>query len=153
MDQISKILDTILEDGVLLDPTLVKQSVEEEMYRKNNLFLKIPDGFYDDAKYKVELVITGENVDVGSKIETFKTILQLIASNPTMLVDPAIRAVLNKVVSLTGENLDAIVGKMMAPMAQMTGGGRAPNMSENVPGIKKELPLLTSQPGTEEAKL
>lgn len=147
-----RMLDEVMNRGLLPDHVFLRQSVEEEMNRRNNLFLKIPDSYYDGIKYKVELVITGESVDVGSKIETLKTVLQLVASNPALINEPATRSILNRVVSLTGENLDSIVGKMISqvPMGQKN---QVPNLKNQESGLKKEMPLLTSQPGTEESKI
>ncbi len=56
--------------------------------------IKIPANFYENIKHKVELVITGESVNLGSMIETLTTLLQTIATNPGVLQDPNTRKIL-----------------------------------------------------------
>lgn len=66
------------------------------------LFFKLPGSAYTDAKYKFDLDITGESVDLPAKIETLKSLYQsLMAVGDTKRAE----AVLNTIAALAGINM------------------------------------------------
>jgi hypothetical protein len=85
----------------------VKTLLEEAYKQKSHLYIDVPDSFYDNMKNHCELVITGEEIDIPSKLGTFSTLYQTLVQ----VGDPRSEQVLNKIMQLTGENLEAIVGK------------------------------------------
>jgi hypothetical protein len=50
--------------------------------------IEIPESFYENLKYKIDIVITGEQIDLASKLTLSQMAMQLIGSNPTILQDP-----------------------------------------------------------------
>ena len=102
-----QIFDAFMSDKPIPDPDAFKQMIEESYADKSHIYLEIPDKVYDDAKHHCELVITGEEIDVASKIQTYTTLYQTMLQSG----DPRSEQMLSKVVSMTGENVEAIVGK------------------------------------------
>ena len=100
----------------------IKARALQEIERRPFLFVQIFKEMYKNMKYHLELVITGEEVDIASKIETWKNIFQIISANPMALVDQNSRNVLKKVAGLAGENIDSVLSSIpMQPMGQPMG--------------------------------
>jgi len=66
--------------------------------------INIPKGYYDNLKYKIDVVITGEQIDIASRMTTLQTLFQIIGSNPSVLQDKRTRRILYKLVDLAGFN-------------------------------------------------
>lgn len=143
------IKDEVLKNGRFPDVNLIRMKVEEEVNSRKFLFIKVLEDFYDDIKFKTDLVITGESVNIETKLEGYKTILQMLMANPAMLQDPNMRPLINKALAMTGENLDALVGRPVLP--QMTapagGGGQIPQRS----AFAQEESRLTATPGGQQS--
>lgn len=84
----------------------IRVNVEEQVNARKELFVKFPQGFYDGIKHSVDLVITGESVDVPKKIETLTNLFNVLAQRQ----DPRADVVLEKIIALTGENMEALAG-------------------------------------------
>lgn len=109
-----RIFEWALSDGTdLPNFDLVKSLIEDEMKKKSHLQITIPNDYYDTIKHHMELTVTGEEVDVNAKIQTLTTLYQSLVAKG----DPRADQVLDKIMSYTGENLEAILGT--APQAQM----------------------------------
>jgi hypothetical protein len=65
-------------------------------------FFEVPDSFYDEAQFSMDLVVTDEQIDLGQKLETISTLIQLIGSNPAILEDPRLKAMIYATMSLAG---------------------------------------------------
>jgi phage pi2 protein 07 len=102
-----QIFDAYMKDEPMPDPGALRQLIEDSYSQKTHLYPKIPDKFYDTVKHHVELVITGEEVNVSSKIQTYTTLYQSLAQQG----DPRAEQMLQRIVGMTGETLEAIVGK------------------------------------------
>lgn len=87
---------------------VVKSFIGEEINKSSHLFVTIPDKFYDEIKHHIELVITGEEIDVNAKIQSLTTLYQSMVAKG----DPRADQILDKIMAYTGENLEAILGKM-----------------------------------------
>ena len=131
-----RIKKAILEEGILPDPVSIRAEVEKEITSRKHLFFEIKKEMYEDIEYKVDLVITGEQVDVATKLTTYQTILQLIGQNPQIVADPSMRKILGRIVALTGDNLDAMIGKATPQMGGQMG---APGMAQG--GLNNVAPL------------
>ncbi len=79
---------------------ILKAITKEKM--KSQKDIKIPAKFYDNLKYKIDIVITNEQVDMTSRLTTLQTVLQIIGSNPTILKDPRTRKIFYKLLDLSG---------------------------------------------------
>ena len=79
---------------------ILKAIVQEQI--KGIKDIKIPKGYYDNLEYKIDVVITSEQIDTASRLTTLQTILQILGSNPTILKDPRTRKVFYKLIDLAG---------------------------------------------------
>lgn len=66
--------------------------------------VEIPDSFYDDLKIKLDIVITGESMNIQAKMQSLQFLFQIIASNPAVLQDPMSRKTLSRMLGLSGIN-------------------------------------------------
>lgn len=80
-------------------------------------FVDVMRGYYDDAKFHMELDITGQAIDTKTELETMKTVFQTVGSNPGILADPNMMRLLELMVSRTGKTMKEWVGniKPVAP--------------------------------------
>jgi len=60
--------------------------------------------FYDDIKYKIDIQITGEQIDIAGISQTIDTMIMMLGQNPGVLDDPRIRKMLYKRIDLLGLN-------------------------------------------------
>ena len=85
------------EERRILEAT-VKQEVE------NAKEIVIPADFYKDLKYKIDILITAEQIDMAAKLTTLQTVLQIIGSNPTILEDKRTKKIFYRLLDLAGIN-------------------------------------------------
>lgn len=108
-----RIMDWALSDNLEVpDFEEWKQVIEQSYQEKPHLFFEMPDNVYDQAKHHVELTLTGEEIDVRAEIDTLTPIYQTMVQSG----DPRAEQVLSRVMSLTGKNLEATLGKKPASM-------------------------------------
>jgi len=84
------------------DQWAIRKGLQAEILKNGEL--EVPKGFYDDLKYKIDIIITGEQVDTAAKMTTLQTMFQMLGSNPTILKDKRIRKIFYKMVDLAGFN-------------------------------------------------
>src|SRR3990167_9492339 len=77
------------------------KSIEKESIGKLKE-IEIPKDYYKDLKYKIDIILTNEQIDVSARLTTLQTILQIIGSNPTILREPRTRKVFYKMIDLAG---------------------------------------------------
>lgn len=135
------LLDYATKTGTIPSDAAIK--MEQYMYKeglkkKKDIDLEIPEGFYSDVNYGLDITITGEEVDVGAKLQTLQNAMMTIASNPAMLTMPPLRTIFFKALQLAGFSpveLDLIEKQasevnpqeMMMQQAMAGGGGAAPS--------------------------
>jgi hypothetical protein len=89
--------------------------------------LKIPRGFYRDAKYVVDVNVTNEQIDSGSITQTLMTTLQILGTNPAIVQNPQTRGILFKMLAMAGVSpvdLDLLEQEMgNKPTAELPQGG------------------------------
>ncbi len=83
---------------------LIRMQVKDKLKGQKNRYLKIPDGFWKNAKYYVDIDITGESMDSGTKANVLNLALQIIGTNPGVTQNPATRSILFNILSLGGVN-------------------------------------------------
>lgn len=64
--------------------------------------MKIPSRFYDNLAYKIDVVITNEQIDTAARLTTLQSILALLASNPGILQNPTTKRIFFNAVELSG---------------------------------------------------
>jgi hypothetical protein len=109
--------------------------------------MTIPKDMYEDLKYKVNIVITGEEIDTQSKLTTLQTVLQILGSNPTILQDKQTRRVFNQMLDLSGinpmniESSDTPTLQGAASQLAQRGGSIAAPAPAGVGAIKSQTTL------------
>jgi len=81
---------------------LLRMQVKDKLKGKKQRFLKIPKNFWKNAKYMVDINITGESSDVSVKSQLVQMVLQIAGTNPMALQDPTSRSLIFKLLSLGG---------------------------------------------------
>lgn len=89
-----------LQNGQAVDVSTI-QSTLQPFTEIGVLYFDRPKQSYADVKYKFQLTVTGEEVDVPKKMETLKTIYQIFKQDG----DPRAEKVLNRLAALSGENI------------------------------------------------
>jgi len=69
---------------------------------KSQKTLEIPDTYYDNMKYKVQIDITGEGIDTNNKVNSLLYLVGQIGSNPNMLKDPVIKGMISEAMNFLG---------------------------------------------------
>lgn len=110
-----RINEFMSSDKRIPDLNMLKLEIEEEIKNKDVIEFTIPDQIYDNAKVYMKLNITGEDMDVNSKITTLTTIWQDLNAKG----DPRADTVLDRIIALTGDNLEAIIGVQQQALQQI----------------------------------
>jgi len=81
---------------------ILEAIIKEEV--DNAKEIVIPADFYKDLKYKIDILITSEQIDMASRLTTLQTVLQIIGSNPTILEDKRTKKIFYRLLDLAGIN-------------------------------------------------
>ena len=81
---------------------ILKTITKENVKKGKEKSVTIPKGFYEDIKYKIDIDIVGEAMDVRLKSANLFAILQAITADPTMLQDPTKRKMLFTIMEAGG---------------------------------------------------
>ena len=97
----------------------------KDMIKKmENVSVKIPNRAYDDAKNRMDITITGENIDVSAKSSVLQTAMQIAGTNPAVFQTEPMRTILLKFLSLGGYTLnDLNIPPATSQNAQLPQGG------------------------------
>lgn len=76
----------------------------DELKGKESLSILIPDSAYNDAKFRMDITVTGESVDISAKSSVLQIALQIVGSNPMILQDETTRTILFKFLEMGGVN-------------------------------------------------
>ncbi len=126
----------------------IKAVISKKVGEKDIL---IPNDFYKDLKYSIDIVITGQDRDLRMQAANMAMILQTLVADPTVLTDPAKRKVFGKQLEAVGLNIHDIVSEDMSPeqiigqkVGEQKGGGisrpNIPQVAAN-PGMGGDMSL------------
>lgn len=132
------ILNEVRKTGFLPSPFKLDDlelRIKERRSKEKNAYVEVSDDMYENAQYIVDVITTGEQVDVGQKSQVYTLALQIVGSNPTILQNPVTRNVFFKLMELGGispvefANMEMEQTTNQQPMAQ--GGSVAlPQMAQ-----------------------
>jgi len=110
---------------------------------KSTKSLEIPKGFYDDLKYKIDVIVTGEQLDVAARLTTLQTLMTIVGSNPTILQDPITRRFLFQMMDLAGVNPAGMEGEPMdlGGTVQAAVAGSMPKISKSTSPNQISVPV------------
>jgi len=95
---------------VQLDVQATKESVQGELAEQGNVRSFVPsevsdlewEKYFEGMVWESEVDVTGEASATQSHMTTLTTVLQTIATNPSVLTDPNAKMLFNKILSMTG---------------------------------------------------
>jgi len=121
------------------DVMKIEQEVRTKMAEKRFIGVDLPEKLWNTLKVSTQLVITGESVNLEKRLETLTNLYNsLLQVNP-----PAAEKVLSKIMALTGENYDTLVGvKPMTQQNQALQGTGMPQGGSPIATGKKEDALM-----------
>jgi hypothetical protein len=104
-----RFFDIILKTGKIPDQKLLDLLKEVEMARleqdkEQQAF--IPSGFYKDAKYDIDIEITGESKDVRVVAANLLSALQAMGTDPSLLTDPTKKKIFGKYLEMGGISIE-----------------------------------------------
>lgn len=117
----------------------MEATITDGVNKNKELLLTIPESFYQDLKYKIDIDITSESVDVRTKAATLFAAMQAITADPTILQDPTKRSIFMDWLEQGGVNISDIQAPKQTDMNSLinntpgrAGGGiSAPSMPQN----------------------
>ena len=126
---------------------VLKTTVRKTIKKGKEKLVKIAKGFYDDVRYKIDIVITGEAMDTRTMAANLFAILQAITADPSMLQDPTKKKILFQYMEQGGLNpYDFDMSSEEAPGAPQL-QGRAGG------GVSKPAIAQTPISGTQQSTL
>jgi len=81
---------------------IMKSIAGETVKQGKEKLITIPKGFYKNLKYKIDIIITGEQEDSRVKAANLQMALQLYSSNPQILEDPIGKKIFYKMLEKGG---------------------------------------------------
>lgn len=91
--------------GLMPDLSVIqteKKKVLDKLRKRKDIFFSVVEAAYDDVKAKVDVIITGESMNVGAMTNTLQVAMQMIGGNPQLLQDRPTRTIFFKLLALTG---------------------------------------------------
>lgn len=79
---------------------LMQSLAEREV--KNIKEIDIPEDFYKNIKYKVDVLITNEQVDTAARMATLQGVLGILSTNPNVTKDPKTKKIFFELLNLSG---------------------------------------------------
>jgi len=84
--------------------------LQKELIQKtgSKRFIQVPDDYFKDAEFDVDILITGEQLNKAATFESISNILATVGSNPAILQDPIMNKLFAKVVELAGVGISPV---------------------------------------------
>lgn len=84
----------------LAEIEVFKIIIGEKVKKEKELI--IPEGHYDNLKYRLDVNITGEQLNMAARLNFIQVVLQIIGSNPTLLQDPRTKKLMSQLMEAGG---------------------------------------------------
>lgn len=94
----------------------IRKSVNAEILKNEKMTM--PKGVYENLKFKMNIVITGEEIDIQSKQSVGQVIIQTLNANPNILRDSLLRRAFFKVLNWMG--VSPLEFGLSEPLQEMT---------------------------------
>ena len=97
------VADFIKKNGIIPDfqmRQMLKTITREKVIKEKDI--EIPDDYYKNIKYKLDIIMTMESIDVTAKMNTLQTIITIVGQNPTILQDKRTRKIFYKLIDMAG---------------------------------------------------
>jgi len=124
---------------------LMKIMISEKVKSGNEKMIVIPNKFYENLKYKIDIVITGEAVDTRVRAANALMAIQAMQADSTILTDPSKKKLFFYFLEQGGLNPYEIVSTEDVSQPEMTGKGGG--------GISRPVMPNNSIPGQSQTTL
>lgn len=98
---------------------VIAVAIEESLKKDKERLLTIPKDYYKNAKYDIDIDITGESIDTRVRSATYFAILQAITVDPMALKDPQKKKILSKIAEDGGVNPNDLFEMEQTPLQMM----------------------------------
>jgi len=115
---------------------LLREVEEERLAQEKEQQAFIPKGFYKNAKYDIDIEITGESKDVRVVAANTLSALQAMSTDPTLLTDPTKRKIFGQYLEAGGIKIDDfnVPNKQEITGMPMKGAGGGISAPTNIGG-------------------
>ena len=127
------------------DQWKIRRSIQAELLKGADV--TIPKSLYDNIKAKMNIIITGEQIDATSIQRSLDTITMILGQNPRIMDDKRIRKIIYKRLDLAGINPKDFFGDEVPGISEMAGEVRAQQVSGSVAAPK--TPVAPAMAATE----
>jgi len=79
-----------------------KIRAQEVLKKQKNRYVKVPENYYRDAKYTIDVNTTGEQFDTGAMSQSINLALQTLSGNPAIMQNKGTRTLYFKLLSMAG---------------------------------------------------
>lgn len=110
--------------------------LQKELLQKtgSKRFIEVPDDYFKDAEFDVDILITGEQVNKATMFESISNILATVGSNPAILQDPIMNKLFAKVVELAGVGISPVeITNALNKQTQQLENPQNVNLNEPLP--------------------
>lgn len=112
---------------------------------KSRRTIKIPKGYFENVKYKVDIITTGENIDKAAMFESLNNIFVAYAQNAEAVRnDPVLSKLFERIVDLSGVGISPQELKYNANQQIQPNSAALPGQG-NTGGLEGVLPGLPGQ--------
>lgn len=81
---------------------VLKTKIQTDLNDMKYKYVEVPKNAYKGLEYKLDVNITGESIDNGTKSQVIQLALQIIGTNPGVMANPATKSMLFSLMALGG---------------------------------------------------
>ena len=103
-----------------------RMEIEKQLKKKKNLAIEVDSDIDNNIESYVDVVITGEAIDLNAKQQIYQFIISSVSANPGLLVSPTTRAMMFSLLRMAGESpiaLEAMSRRTETRPEQLPPGG------------------------------
>ena len=86
----------------LLEIETRKEVIRETFMKRGSVVFDVSDDFYDDVKVNVDIIITGESVNIQNRFNALMQAMQTLGGNPMILEDERTKRLFYKMLEMQG---------------------------------------------------
>jgi hypothetical protein len=110
---------------------------KQRLSKAKNLAIEVDSDIEQNMEAYVDIVITGEAVDINSKQQIYQFILSSVSSNPGLLVSPTTRAMMFSMLRMAGESPIALeaISRQVDTGQQLPQAGGGQKLNATMPQV------------------
>lgn len=132
-----KVIENAIKGKAMTQEEYEKEiQLQKELIQKtgSRRFIEIPNDYFKDAEFDVDILITGEQLNKSATFESISNILATVGSNPAILQDPIMNKLFAKVVELAGVGISPTeITNALNKQTQQTENPEQINLKEQLP--------------------